>query len=171
VSPLGNLVVLWGGGLLVANVLFDPMFYTLRAGVAGGTTSASDLTSTPLKMVLMGLLTLVVASFLAERDPRAAKAILAGLAGLTILWLINYNQQKASGALALPGLPTGTGASTTTPSSTSPPTTKSPTTKTTSPKTASSPCKKGQTGTVVINGKTWLCVDGKLTPSGPLQVD
>lgn len=95
-SPMGNLVVLWGGALLIANVLFDPIFATLRANVIAGQTSVSDLSTSPVHMVLVGLITLLVAGFLANNNPRVAKAILAALAGLTILWLISYNEQKNS---------------------------------------------------------------------------
>jgi hypothetical protein len=101
-SPLGNIVVLWGGALLFLNVLYDPIFSTLRSSVISGNVSGSDLNTSPVHMVLVGLLTLIVASFLANNNPRVAKAIMAALAGLTILWLISYNKDKAAATAGTP---------------------------------------------------------------------
>jgi hypothetical protein len=62
----------------------------MNAGVSGVLTN-------PTEVVVVGLLTLVVMSFIANMSDKAAKAMLYALGGLTILWLISYNDQKATG--------------------------------------------------------------------------
>jgi uncharacterized membrane protein YobD (UPF0266 family) len=93
-TPLGNLVVLWGGGLLIANVLYDPIFASFRQGIIGGSIHATDLNTSPVHMLIVGLITLLIAGFLANDNPKWAKSILWALAGLTVLWLISYNNSK-----------------------------------------------------------------------------
>jgi len=97
VDPLTNIVVLWGGGLLFANLLFDPIFSSFRTSITGGSLGASDLNTSPVHMLLVGLLTLIVVSFLSN-SPRVAKSVLWAFTGLTILWLISYNEDKAAAA-------------------------------------------------------------------------
>ena len=106
-TPIANLVVLWGGGLLLANVLFDPIFANFRQGITSASIHASDLNTSPVHMLLVGLITLLIATFLANENPVWAKAILWALAGLTILWLISYNQQKANAPAS--NIPAGSG--------------------------------------------------------------
>jgi hypothetical protein len=97
-DPLTNVVVLWGGGLLFANLIFDPIFSTFRTSITGGSLGASDLNTSPVHMLLVGLLTLIVVSFLSNNNPRIAKTVLWVFTGLTILWLISYNEDKATAA-------------------------------------------------------------------------
>lgn len=93
-TPIANIVVLWGGGLLIANVLFDPIFQPVRTAVTSGKAGVADLNTSPVHMLLVGLLTLLVCGFIANVNPRVGKAILAVFFGLTILWLISYNNEK-----------------------------------------------------------------------------
>ena len=93
-TPMGNIVVLWGGGLLIANLFFDPVFQDLRSKATNGKTTLADINTSPVHMVVMGLLTLIVLGFLANANPKAARAVLIALAGLTVIWLMSYQRQK-----------------------------------------------------------------------------
>jgi hypothetical protein len=111
VNPKTNLVVLAGGGLLAANVIADPTFDSLRADTMGGKLTLTAVeSSSPLKMVLIGLLTLIVLSAIADDSDTAANAILVALAALWVLWLMN----RGSSTTATGGVSTTATTSTTT---------------------------------------------------------
>ena len=94
--PKSNLIVLVGGALLAANLFYDSTFAGLRNDVSTGGLSSSNITSDPVKMALVGLLTLVALTVVSEQSDPAANAILVALAAFWIMWLISYNSQKAS---------------------------------------------------------------------------
>jgi hypothetical protein len=90
-----NLVVLAGGGLLAANVIADPTFDSLRADVLNGKLTTTTVeSSSPIKLVLVGLATLIALSALADSSDTAANVILIALVALWVLWLIAHNAQK-----------------------------------------------------------------------------
>jgi hypothetical protein len=95
-----NLIVLVGGGLLVANVLYDSTFTGLRQNAKTGQLSAGDVNTSPVHMVIVGLLTLIALSMIADASPSGANAILVALLALWVLWLISYNAGKANNAQA-----------------------------------------------------------------------
>jgi hypothetical protein len=92
-DPLSNLVVLWGGALLLANIIFDPIFASFRAATEQGSFDISSDKS-PFMMIGFGLVTLIVMGFLAQENPKWAKSMMWVLAGLSVLWLISYTEQK-----------------------------------------------------------------------------
>jgi len=89
-TPKTNLVVLVGGGLLAANVIFDKQFDSLRLNVSTGKFSTADVSSSPVKMALVGLLTLVALTVIADASDSAADTILIALIALWILWYMSY---------------------------------------------------------------------------------
>lgn len=89
-----SFVVLLGGGLLAANIFLDPTFKDARTSVSSGSFNKSDVTSTPVKMAGVGLLTLFGLSALAGISDDVGKAIVIALVGLWILWLISYQTNK-----------------------------------------------------------------------------
>ncbi len=93
-----NIIVLIGGALLVANVLYDPSFTGLKQDMKTGKLSAGDVKSSPVQLVIVGLITLIVLSMIADNSPSGANAILVALLALWVLWLISYNAGKASNA-------------------------------------------------------------------------
>jgi hypothetical protein len=99
-GPKTNLIVLLGGGLLVANVLLDPTFTGLKQDIKTGKLSAGDVKSSPVQLVIVGLLTLIVLSVIAEDSPSGANVILVALLALWVTWLISYNAGKANNAKA-----------------------------------------------------------------------
>lgn len=167
-TPMGNIVVLWGSALLLANILFDPIFQGLISNVKGGSLSSSDINTSPVHLVIFGLITLLVLGFLANTNPKAAKAILAALAGLTILWLISYNQEKQAGTAGTPFA-----ASSTAPAQTS--TAQQPTSANAATGPTTTPTKttkvgnsgsKGGYSQVIIGGQSYLrSPNGSLTKS------
>jgi hypothetical protein len=96
-KPKTNLIVLIGGGLLIANILYDSNFATLRTATTKGTLSHSDVSSSPVKLVLVGILTLIALSLIADASDSAGNTILIALIGFWILWLISYQSQQTKG--------------------------------------------------------------------------
>jgi hypothetical protein len=99
-DPKTNLIVLVGGGLLVANVLYDPTFTGLKQDMKTGKLSAGDVKSSPVQLVIVGILTLIILSVIADGSPSGANAILVALLALWVAWLISYNAGKANNAKA-----------------------------------------------------------------------
>jgi hypothetical protein len=98
--PKTNLIVLTGGGLLAANVFLDPTFAGLKEDMKTGKLSAGDVKSSPVQLVIVGLLTLVILSVIADDSPSGANVILTVLFALWVVWLISYNAGKANNAKA-----------------------------------------------------------------------
>jgi hypothetical protein len=99
-GPKTNLIVLTGGGLLVANVFLDPTFTGLKEDMKTGKLSAGDVKSSPVQLVIVGLLTLIILSVIADDSPSGANVILTVLFALWVVWLISYNAGKANNAKA-----------------------------------------------------------------------
>lgn len=92
-TPKTNLVILLGGGLLAANVAFDQQFNGLRTEVSAGTFSTETATGSPVKMVLVGLVTLMALTVVSDDNDTAANTILIALLCFWLLWLISYKNQ------------------------------------------------------------------------------
>lgn len=104
-----NIVVLLGGGLLVANVAFDKTFDSVRQDVSSGTASIQTVNTSPVKMIVVGLLTLLVLSVIADDSDSAANTCIVALLSLWVLWLISYNNDKGKlSASQAPSTSTGT---------------------------------------------------------------
>ena len=95
-TPLGNIVVLWGGLLLVANVIWDPIFQGMRTNLKNGKMTHQDINTTPMHFLIVGVIVLILASVIANANPKWAKTVLLAEGGMTVLWLISYNANKAT---------------------------------------------------------------------------
>lgn len=93
-TPKTNLVVLLGGGLLAANIGLDPTFDSLRVSAEAGSFTTGDVSSSPMKMLLVGVLTLVALTVISDDSDSAANTILIALVCLWILWLMSYQDNK-----------------------------------------------------------------------------
>lgn len=89
-----NLVVLAGGGLLAVNVFYDKTFASVRQDVTSGTATSASINTSPVHMVIVGLLTLMAATVIAGASDSAANIILLLLGIFWLLWLMSYSTQK-----------------------------------------------------------------------------
>lgn len=101
-QPKTNIVVLLGGGLLTANILFDKSFTPLRAGVKSGSLSHTDVSGSPVKMAVIGLVTLMALTIISDADNSAADTILIILCAMWMLWIISYKNLTTPTAKVAP---------------------------------------------------------------------